>query len=951
MRDHVDGQAEQLEAALGAAAALDVGAWRLRATFGHYTQTGPWSVVRELTWLELCTLLTTHTIGPKDGTCIVPAVFRTQRRKKSDAEQIDFAMLDSDAGATLEVISAAIGAFGLAGIISSTHSHLTTRTTAKRGNLEKFRLADGDKSGAAEAFLKAERSYLPDVIVGARVVSETDAEVAFEHQPCPKFRIAIPLLRPWLASSYDTQRDANAAWKERIEALAHALRLQYDQSCTDTSRLFYLPRRPADGPPPETLVLDGEPCDLFSLPPIPPPAVPARPGKRRKAAAGSSVGHATHQATSSLGLDLGRITFADPHTGEDFNLTGWTATSAAYFEIVQALQARSPQVLLGKISDGTKHHIRCPNEAAHTQAGADAATFIANASQSTSSGFVVHCRHAHCDQRDRLLFLKQMLGQGWLTIDDLQNPEFLPGQPADVPLIRMAGGKLPQIVQSAEDALLTEPYRLFQRGSLLVRPGLIRLGSQEDLSHSALRIIPIESYGLAELLSQVARWERYDARSEEWVTIDAPLKIATTMMQRSGLWRLPILSGIISAPTLRADGSLLQTPGYDKATGLILDTQGASYPPILDRPSQAEARAALKRLTELIQTFPFVGNESRSVALSAILTSILRRSLPTAPLHAFTAPVPGTGKSMLVDIASVISTGRTAGVISQGKTEEELEKRLGAMLLAGDPVIAIDNCEAPLGGEFLCALLTQSMTRTRVLGRSETPELPSNAFITATGNNLLLLGDMTRRALLCQVDPKVERPELRKFEKNPVHEARHQRAALVTAALTVLRAYHCAGFPDAPTALGSFEEWSNWVRGSLIWLGEADPILTMETARELDPRLEASSSILSQWHTIIGATAVSVRDVIERATQQITSPGQPFPTAQRFEFRHPDFREALLVVAGDGGAINSKRLGKWLSAHHDRVVNGLCIQRATLSAGVQRWRLVQQEGHQHVQAA
>jgi len=214
--------------------------------------------------------------------------------------------------------------------------------------------------------------------------------------------------------------------------------------------------------------------------------------------------------------------------------------------------------------------------------------------------------------------------------------------------------------------------------------------------------------------------------------------------------------------------------------------------------------------------------------------------------------VPGSGKSMLVDVASIISTGRTAGVIAQGRTEEELEKRLGALLLAGNQVIAIDNCEAPLGGEFLCALLTQTTIRARILGRSEAPEFPSNAFITATGNNLVLLGDMTRRALFCQLDPQVERPELRRFDTNPLREAQRHRSSLVTAALTILRAYHIAGQPDAPAPLGSYEAWSNRVRGSLIWLGEADPVLTLDTARELDPRLEASFSILSQWQSAIG---------------------------------------------------------------------------------------------------
>ena len=106
---------------------------------------------------------------------------------------------------------------------------------------------------------------LPRIAVGAVIAEETDEFVFLEHQPCPKFRVVIPLLQPWRAADYQTQDAANAAWKERIKALAATLSLQHDQSCTDTSRLFFLHRRAACSPPPEYVVVDGGPCDLFGL--------------------------------------------------------------------------------------------------------------------------------------------------------------------------------------------------------------------------------------------------------------------------------------------------------------------------------------------------------------------------------------------------------------------------------------------------------------------------------------------------------------------------------------------------------------------------------------------------------------------------------------------------------------------------------------------------------------
>jgi putative DNA primase/helicase len=405
-----------------------------------------------------------------------------------------------------------------------------------------------------------------------------------------------------------------------------------------------------------------------------------------------------------------------------------------------------------------------------------------------------------------------------------------------------------------------------------------------------------------------------------------------------GRWRLPVLAGLINAPTLRTDGSILSASGYDEATGLLLDPDGGCFPTVPNWPGKTEAFAALQLLDDLIATFPFVDRSSRASALSAILTACIRRSLPTAPMHGFTAPVASSGKSMLVDLISLIAGGREAGVMSQGKTEEELEKRLGAQLLAGDHVIAIDNCETPLGGEFLCAMLTQLIVRARILGVSKTPELPTNASVTATGNNLVLIGDMTRRAMICRLDPQHERPELRRFETNPVALVKAERGRYLVAALTVLRAYHVAGRPEQPDPLGSFEGWSGWVRGALLWLGQADPVDTIEATREMDPRLNALTSVVAQWRSVIGGENVSVRTVIERATEQqsITSGAFSYP---KVEFAHPDFREALLVIAGEGGAINGKRLGKWLASHRDRIVAGARIVRSGLSAGIMRWRI------------
>jgi hypothetical protein len=892
-----------------------------RFTFGHHQQKDDWIDVRSLTWPALTAILTAHSVGSKAGTCIVPAVFSFGRRKKAEAVQIDVAMLDSDSGATLDEIRASITARGWAAIISSTHSHLTTRTTAKASEWARFRRERGDQA-TAESFLIQEKGYRSDVAARARVTADVGEHVLFDHAPCPKFRIAIPLVRAWRSADYPDARAAGRAWKGRIEALAAALGLSHDQACTDASRLFFLPRRPEDGPAAEATVLEGAPCDIFALP-DPPDGEP-------RGAAQRGLRRGTPDPDEVL----------DRETGEIIDLRSWVRRLGQRFLIAKALRARHPSALLGRTVDGTKHLVRCPNEAEHTNAGEDEATFVCDAGTSTEAkGFVVHCRHAHCDGRDRLFFLARMLRQGWLTSADLTDPDFLLGSEPVKPVIRMAGGEIVDIVDRGEAALLAAGLDLYQRGSFIVRPGRVLVTVSDGREVSGQRAIEVQDHALAEAMTQAATWEKFDARGDRWVQIDAPAKVAATYLQRVGRWKLPVLAGIINAPTLRPDGSLLCTSGYDPVTGLLFDPCGTNFPSVRASPTQEHARRALAALIGLIETFPFVELADRSVALSAILTACIRRSLRTAPLHAYTAPTAGTGKSKLVDVASVIATGREAGVISQGKSEEEFEKRLGSLLLASEGVIAVDNCEAPLGGEFLCSMLTQQVVRARILGRSEAPELPSNALVTATGNNLVLVGDVTRRAVLCRLDAAVERPELRRFASEPVDLAKRERSRLVAAALTVLRAYHVAGRPSAPDPLGSFDEWSSWVRGALIWLGEADPVATMEQARAGDPRLEELRAVMLQWRSAIGGGSISVREIIERATQTKIEGTTSHLSSARSDYRHPDLREALLAVAGKGGAINSGSLGKWLGNNANRIVDGLVIRRGKVSGGIQHWTL------------
>jgi hypothetical protein len=506
--------------------------------------------------------------------------------------------------------------------------------------------------------------------------------------------------------------------------------------------------------------------------------------------------------------------------------------------------------------------------------------------------------------------------------------------PKQKPIIQIIAGTLPEMVSAAERHLMASDKEVFQRGDFVIRPAMQRIPIADDRKTSGWRLIPIRQNHLAERLMEAIEFQKFDSRSKQWVKADCPPKLAATYLERVGLWKLPDLLALTNCPTLRPDGSIIEKPGYDAATGILFAPLGILFPPVPKDPTKDEARLALDRIMALISDFPFVDDESRSVALSGILTAQVRRSLRSAPLHGFDAPVAGTGKSKLVDLASMFAAGHEAPAITPGGNKEETEKRLGSMLLAGDAVISFDNCTGELGGDALCSCLVQTMVKIRILGKSETPTIVCNAAMFANGNNFGVFGDMVRRTLLARLDPKCERPELRQFKtEDPILVLRRERPRYVVDALTVLRAFVVAGKPEKIAPLGSFEGWSELVRAALIWLGEADPCTTMEKIRAHNPELAALRSVVNQWHHTFGQDRLTVKQLIERSSEQVDD------HMGSSRFVHAELREALLIVAGNRGGIDSRRLGEYLKASQDRIVDGKRIIRAGDRQGVALWQI------------
>jgi hypothetical protein len=394
--------------------------------------------------------------------------------------------------------------------------------------------------------------------------------------------------------------------------------------------------------------------------------------------------------------------------------------------------------------------------------------------------------------------------------------------------IRVMGGDLAPAVAAALDVLASERdplVAIYTRGSMLVRP--LRL--EDRLSTGGLRrpmnalcLWAADTDWLALRLADIADWFKIVARQTK--PVDPPERVCRSILAAAPWPGLPTLTGVIEAPTIRPDGSLLTTPGYDPATGLLFDQGDTRFPQIPEKPTRAEAAAALEVLKRPFAAFPFLGEADRAVALSCVSSALVCRMLRAVPLFGYSAPRMAAGKTLAATIASYVACCRAPYLMSQAQDPTDERKRLLSALIEGPAMLVIDNSERPLQSDALCTAITEPTFTDRLLGQSRTITVETNTLFCATGNNLTLVGDLTARAILCSLDPVCERPEERTFEVDLHAWVSAHRGELVAAAPTIMRAYLVAGSPKQAVAnFARFEEWQRLCRYPLLWLGCADP--------------------------------------------------------------------------------------------------------------------------------
>lgn len=478
-------------------------------------------------------------------------------------------------------------------------------------------------------------------------------------------------------------------------------------------------------------------------------------------------------------------------------------------------------------------------------------------------------------------------------------------------------------------------------------PDVFDFGGQLALVNDG-KVWCLDEHGLTHYLGgvfQYWRWAQTPSGGVYEVLEDPPARLVKALLSLGDARRLKRLEAVITAPTLRLDGSVLARPGYDAQTGLLLDMSADEVVPVPVAPTTDQVQAALAQLMHPFQSFPFDDALSRSVLLSALLTACLRPVLPTAPAHGFDAPVQGSGKTLLALCVGALADKSRPTVWphtanrSQGRSDdEETRKRVFTALRSGSRVLVWDNVVGVFDSAALAAALTSETFTDRVLGKSEAPTVPNKALFLLTGNNLCLAGDMPRRVLSCRINPQSERPFAREFDLDPLAYTQAHRQRMVSAALTLVRGWLTSGAGKAPGRMASFEQWDDLVRQTVAWVAGwagsgafADVMKAVDDAQGADPEQDALHELLVAIWAVYASRAFTAKELLQSINDGFRADTEPV-------------REALADIAGGDVPRTAKSLGRLLRFRHDRLVRGLALRKAGSDAGnVQRWRIEQKK--------
>lgn len=437
----------------------------------------------------------------------------------------------------------------------------------------------------------------------------------------------------------------------------------------------------------------------------------------------------------------------------------------------------------------------------------------------------------------------------------------------------------------------------------------------EQESSLPLAVVDVSSDSLRRLLARHARL--YKVRTtkdgDEIKTPSSPaVAVAKAVLSETHWPKVRPLAGVVGAPVMRPDGTILQEQGYDDVTRLYY-APVRDLDPVPHLPTKTDIdRARGFLLDYVLADFPWGDAGSRANFIALLMTPLLRPFIGgLAPLGAISASAPGSGKTLLTDIPSKLF-GATSRPWVQD--DAELRKSITATLkTSSDPVVVFDNV-----GEFdsvdqptLAKLLTSAAWSDRELGSSNQIGVPNDRLWLVTGNNVSFGGDIPSRTVLVVLDPRVPNPDLRTGFTIPDLgewlEDADNLSTLLHHLLVLARAWVVAGAPTSDRSMRNFRRWARSMAGFTEWLGVTGFMGNSDQLAEHDEEGAQWHAFLSTWSSKFGSqpkTCVELLKTTETGWGAF-GPGE-------------DPWEGAFLTKADGSKPSARGLGKMLTGKAGR---------------------------------
>lgn len=508
----------------------------------------------------------------------------------------------------------------------------------------------------------------------------------------------------------------------------------------------------------------------------------------------------------------------------------------------------------------------------------------------------------------------------------------------DVTRVQVGSG--PETIRVLKAALVNKllPDTYVSGGALVhmetVSGGQASPAADED-SPLPVAASPVTPATLAGLLADHAYVYRMRSRKdstggmelvEEEVT--PPREILSSVLAGKTWPGVAPLRGVIGAPVLRRDGTLLQRPGYDPATGLYLAAKVA-LPPVPDTPTAEQVHTARDfLLNRFLRDFPWAGPADRANYLALLATPILRhytRSL--TPFALIDATMPASGKSILTGGPGMLYGQR---VMPWAYAEEELRKSITAVLSEQVGVVVWDNLAegTVIDSATLALLVTAGVWSDRQLGASRNVAVVNDRLWMATGNNLQVGGDMASRTVRVHLDPNMPRPEQRDQSRFGIPHldqwitAPANQLTVLWHLLILVLDWTGQGAPRAATvSMRQFTPWAQSLGGFLAHHHIGGFLANAADIRDIDEDESRWRSFLSCWHTLHGSQRMTAAD--------LRRSGEP----ERIGFEENDRWDGQFITTATGRAPNALALGRLLTGQIGRWRGDYVIRSAKNDRG------------------